>query len=419
MATKPLAMHPVNKQPSFSFTERLLASAKQEWRFLAASPWDRSLVSWLPLGCLLLFAAMFFSSQPTQLPLAVVDNQPSATSRQLLHNLSASPYLKLASQPSSLKEAWQQVRSMQVNAVLYLPPKLEETLAQGETAPVFAYFNASFTTAGSAALQAIEEAVSATSASLAVTPLAKNLALTSYQPAPIQAQVNLLFNPAKNFEFYLLGILMPGVLVLLLALAVTASLGREFNLTTANSWAKKPCTLASSRQYSAAILGKLLVYFVLFSGYALAILVWVAYIRGEGVAGSLFRLVLGNFLLCLAYIAWPLFLVGLTQRLADAYSAIGLTVGTAIAFTGATFPINGAPLVAKVWHYLVPLTHYLQLDVAERYVGSPWQLGLGYLAILAGFSLLIGLLGLVLLQRRLIKNLTKQQALQAKAVNHA
>lgn len=398
-----------------SFTARLLASAKQEWRFLAASPWDRSLVSWLPFICLAIFAAMFFSSQPRHLPLAVVDNQPSATSRQILHNLNASPYLQLVSQPASLQEAWQQVRSMQVNAVLYLPPNLEEDLAQGETAKVFAYFNASFTTAGSSALQAIEEVINATSADLALAPLAQNQDITSYQPAPLTAQVNLLFNPAKNFEFYLLGILMPGVLVLLLALAATASLGREFNLTTASNWAKQANFLAASSQFFAAILGKLLVYFALFSCYALAVLVWVAFIRGEGIAGSVSLLVLGNLLLCLAYLAWPLFIVGLTSRLADAYSVIGLTVGTAVAFTGATFPINGAPLVARVWHHLVPLSHYLKLDVAERYVNSPWQVGAGYLAALAGFALVCGLLGLGLLQRRMLKNLQKQLLLKDKA----
>lgn len=63
-----------------------------------------------------------------------------------------------------------------------------------------------------------------------------------------------------------------------------------------------------------------------------------------------------------------------------ALSAVGLSIGTALAFSSATFPVIDAPLFTRVWHLLLPLSAYIKLQTQQQFVGAPlavslWPLG--------------------------------------------
>jgi len=102
----------------------------------------------------------------------------------------------------------------------------------------------------------------------------------------------------------------------------------------------------------------------------------VAFVRGDGVAGSLVLLVLAQPLLHAASAAYAVLFVGLTRDLGTALSTVGLTLGTALAFSGATFPVIDAPLFTRVWNLLLPLTAYVKLQTQQLFVGAPWSVSL-------------------------------------------
>src|SRR5690606_13027066 len=108
------------------FCSVLGAAWRDEWQFLWHSTWDRALISWLTWLILLLFAAMFYSAVPRELPIVVVDPSHSSLSREIIRALDAAPALEVLAQPASLDEAWVWVRSNQANAVLYIPSELEK-----------------------------------------------------------------------------------------------------------------------------------------------------------------------------------------------------------------------------------------------------------------------------------------------------
>jgi ABC-2 type transport system permease protein len=85
--------------------------------------------------------------------------------------------------------------------------------------------------------------------------------------------------------------------------------------------------------------------------------------------------------------------------MATALSFATLYMGTALAYTGATFPIDGAPTFAAVWSRVMPLTAYLKLQSAELWAGASWTAAAGDIAVLLLFALVTGTLGLRLFAR--------------------
>ena len=72
--------------------------------------------------------------------------------------------------------------------------------------------------------------------------------------------------------------------------------------------------------------------------------------------------------------------------MATGMSLVGLVVGTALAFSGATFPVIDAPLFARVWNALLPLTAYVQLQMEQQFMGAPVAVSLRPLAVLVAMA---------------------------------
>lgn len=374
------------KNGGFCFALR--ASARREWQFLCHSTWDMALISWIPWLTVLLLAAMFFSAVPRSLPVAVVDDSRGTVSRELIRALGAAPALDVRAHPLQLTEAWSLVRAMDVDAVIHIPANVDEQIQQNQPATIFAFYNAAFTTAGAAAFRDIDAALKQVSGLVALQHNALQQGPEVLRAPPVSAQITVLFNPARSFEQFLLGLVLPAVLHLMLCVAVTGACCRELRDGTAGHWLDE-----CGGHLPGAIVGKLLLYVPLFTLYGFAALLWVGVIRGDGIAGSLSALLFGQLLMYSAYAAIGLMLAGIVRNMGTALSGVGLYAGTSLAFCGATFPIDGASWFARLWHYLLPFTSYVKLDAAERYLAAPPMVTATHLAALLMFILIPGLIG--------------------------
>jgi len=118
------------------------AAFRRELTWLRTSPWDLGLVTIGPLATLVVLGWMFVASVALQLPVAFVDQDHSAVSRQLLRNLEDSPRVEVAARPDSLAAAWPLIRSGEVWAVVYAPEHTEREILAGRQSTVFVYENA-------------------------------------------------------------------------------------------------------------------------------------------------------------------------------------------------------------------------------------------------------------------------------------
>ncbi|WP_447934345.1 ABC transporter permease [Stenotrophomonas lactitubi] len=360
-------------------------SWQRELRRLRSNRADLALVTVLPLLMLVVMAWMFSASVMRDVPIAVVDLDHSSDSRLLLRMLDASPGVRIASQPAGMQEARAQLRRLEVFAVVLVPRDVTRQALRGQQGTVFSYYNATYMTTGQSAARDIGDAVSAWNARLLRERIGLQVGPGKLRAAPIAVQSDILFNPARSYELFLLPLIFPAVLSLVLALAVAGSLGREIRDGTLPAW-------LGHAPWS-AIAGKVLPYVLLFSLYGALGAAYLAWLRGDGIAGSVLLLLLAQPLFYLATAAYALFFVGVTRDMGTALSAVGLSIGTALAFSSATFPVIDAPLFTRVWHLLLPLSAYIKLQTQQQFIGSPLVVSLWPLATLLLMIVVAGGIG--------------------------
>jgi ABC-2 type transport system permease protein len=369
-------------------------SAKRECRFLRASPWDLALATWLPCVCLATLAWLLSSGVVRGLPIAIVDDDRSATSRELTRLLDATPALAVTARPRTLADAWPLVRAAHEYEVIYVPAGTSRDVARGQSATIFAYFDATHPTAGQAAFRDASGAVQEMGVRLAQREIARARGVSAVRSSPILVQASTASNPTPSYEGYLLGLLFPAIVLFALCLSVTGALGRELRDGSAAEWLH-----ACGDEMIPAITGKMAPYLALAFVEGGAGLVWIAALRGDGVHGSAAMLLLGLFALFAAYAAFALLFVGATRSMGEALSLANLFAGTALAYSGGTFPIDGAPRFAAIWNRIVPFASYVKLQSAQLSAGASALASIDTLLALSLFVLVPGVIGLRLFGR--------------------
>ena len=67
------------------------------------------------------------------------------------------------------------------------------------------------------------------------------------------------------------------------------------------------------------------------------------------------------------------------------YSLSALYAGSALAYSGGSLPIEGAPTVARFWHQVLPFTHYLTAQM-DQFLGAPARQASGAALLLTGYA---------------------------------
>lgn len=349
------------------------ASIARECRFLARSPWDLALLTWLPLLLCGVIAWQLSGGVIRDLPVLLIDQENSALARDLAIRIEAAPGLTLAGQVPDLASAEQLVRAKQAYAALLVPPDTSKKALQGQ-APVVLYFNASYPAAASAIQREVSAVVDATNARMAVERIAAVVSPGSVRPAPVRAITTIAWNAPGSQEFQLVSLLHPVLLHLLFMLAVVSAFGRELRDGSIGDWAPDVAALA----------GKAAPYFAAFMAWGLLATTWLAGIRGWSFAGSPMLLMAGYAAMYLAYLGVSLLLLGITRTLSQSLSLTGIYAGASFAFAGAIFPLEQASAFAAAWGNALPYTHFARL-LARTWIaeGTAFAVAGPLLALLA------------------------------------
>ncbi|MEW4468316.1 ABC transporter permease [Parasphingorhabdus sp. JC815] len=368
-----------------AFSDSLL----REWRFLKDNSWDMALVSWIPLLLMAVMAWQFSSGVMRDLPIAVVDQDGTSVSRKLTQHLEAAPGLRVVAAPENMLGAQAMIREKKVYAVVLIPRDIQKKVYQGESAPVVAYFNASYLTAGGAAAREIGSAIGAAGMRLVVDDIAAIKGPENIRPAPVAVQTTILFNPQSSYELQLVSLIHPALLHLIFMVAIISALGRELRDATIADWLH-----GSPAQKVAAIGGKIALYLMIFFVWSIAALFYISVIRGWSIGGSAAMILLGSAMMYLAYSGVSLLIVGISRRMSQSLSAAGLYAGASFAFAGAIFPIESASRFAQIWSALLPYTAYTNLQIEQLSMGADILTSLRHVWIMLAFFIIGSVIGL-------------------------
>ncbi len=375
----------------------LRAVIARELRYLGRQPWELALLLWFPAATLALMLWVFSAGVPVGLPLAVVDDDHSGASRELIRRMEATRGVAVTARPPSLAAAQTLVRSGAVYGVVHVPANWERDTLRNAPPPVVLYDNAQFSLGAGVVGGDVRAAVASMALERAVASEARfgnGLAQAAARLAGVQADLRTLFNPSLSYEAYLAGMLLPVMLHLFCVVAAVSALGREFRDRSVDAWLG-----SAGGSLTRALVGKLAPLLLVYLTLAVVLVATFAGWRGWTPAGSVVLWIVALGVLMVVSVTVAVMLVGLTINLRLALSLTGIYVATGIAFSGFSFPRAAMGPAAQWWGALLPYTYYLPVQQGQWLGGasaSAWAQGMGPLLV---FIVVPLLLGVPLLQR--------------------
>lgn len=340
---------------------RLFHVARREVRRLASQPiyWFCMLAA--PVLCLVFFLTLMGSGLPTNLPLGLVDDDGSATSRQLARNLDAFQQSDIVARYPTASEARKAMQRGEIYGFYYIPEGTSRKALRQEQATVSFYMNYSYLIAGSLVFRDMKT-MSELASGAAVQQVMLARGATEAQAMallqPIVVDTHPISNPWLNYSVYLSNTLLPGVLMLFITMVTVYSIGIEVKDGTAREWlAEGGFSLTQS------LAGKLLpqtVAFVLLWGLVDVVLyAWLRFpclcglpvMLGVSALGVVAAQGLGVFM----FAALPTLRLGLS--FASLWGVISFSI------SGMSFPVMAMHPVLQGLCNLFPLRHYFLLYV--------------------------------------------------------
>ena len=313
----------------------------------------------------------------TRVPVAVVDQDHTALSRQITRFAQANPRLDVRLRTGDLRAAQQALWRGEIEGYALLPADLKRDVLRGAGAVVTIEGNGAYALLNKAVLYGFSEAVGTVSAGVEIRRLqagGQGARQAAASRSPLNTELVALFNPTEGYGSYV----VPAVALLILQ--QTLLMGCAM---LAGTWAEAGRLRASA----SAWLGRLaaLTGFGLLSG--LFYFGWVFWLQDYPRGGS----PLGALVL-LAFYVPAICTLGLLLGcwLRDRERALQVLLFTALpmAFlSGFSWPVEALPGPLQLLRWLFPSTAGIQASLRLNQMGAPLHDVLPHLAVLAGLAL--------------------------------
>ena len=339
-----------------------------------------------PLLLVLFFTTMLDEGLPQDLPIGVVDQDNSATSRGLIRNLDAMQNSRVVYHFANITEARNAMQEGKVYGYLYIPEGTASKLLSGRQPKISYYYTMTCMTAGSMASKDLKTIGSLGSAAVGQATLSAKGATAGQIKAalqPITIDAHMIANPQGSYNYSLTTVFVPGILMLFMALLSAYAVGTEMKFDTGKEWLRM-----ADNNIVVAILGKYLVHALVF---LLVIFIYQYYIFGVlhfPRLGGVWSIVRLSLLQVASGLGFGIFSFGLMPSLRRSMSISSLWSVLSISMCGSAFPVPGmdAPLQAMSW--LFPLRHYWMIYQATVLNGFPVIDVWFHLVALVAFTLL-------------------------------
>ena len=339
-----------------------------------------------PLLLVTFFTTMLDEGLPQDLPIGVVDQDNSATSRSLVRNLDAMQNSRVVYHFANVTEARSAMQEGKVFAYLYIPEGTASKLLSARRPKISYYYTMTCMTAGSMASKDLKTLGVLGSAAVGQATLsAKGATPRQIKAAlqPVTIDAHMIANPQSSYNYALTTVFVPGILMLFMALLSAYSLGMEMKFDTGKEWLAR-----ANGNIVVAILGKYIIHALVFL-LVLFLYQWYIFdvLHFPRLCGvwSIVRLTL---LQVFASLGFGVFAFGLMPSMRMSMSIASLWSVLGLSMCGSAFPVLGmdTPLQAMSW--LFPLRHSWMIYQATVLNGFPVIDVWFHLVALVAFTLL-------------------------------
>jgi len=325
-----------------------------------------SLLTWIPLVSFLLIISIFHEGVVRDLPISVVDYDNSKFSRQIITQINANSSLHVEGIQANLMQASTDISFGNIYATVVIPKHFEKDIMQKKRPQITAFINTQYLLIGKMISSALSTTIMQSSARIDfASNLTKNGQFSTAKnlTSPIGIQITPFFNTYKNYFLFLVSAIIPTLLQILIALAIIASFGKTFK-------DKKEKDFFNKNIFS-TLIGKTLPFTLAYFSWGVMFLLYMYGYEGWEFQGSFAITFLALLLMILAYEGVALSFFVLNFNAVRALSLAAFYTAPAFAFLGITFPVSSMPEFAFVWHNLLPISHYLKIQIAQASYGAP------------------------------------------------
>ena len=309
-----------------------------------------------PILVIVFFTSILDDGLPTNMPVGIVDQDNTSTSRALGRKLDGLQMSRVVARYPSVTEARRAIQRSEIYGFLYIPKGTTEKLLASRQPKISYYYTYTTLSAGSMMMKDLKTVSTLGSAGLGqATMRAKGLTDRQIQTLlqPVTVDLHQIANPWSSYNVYLTTVMVPGIIMLFILLISSYSLGTELKFATSKKWLE----MADGRMM-VALLGKFLPQTMIWLAIVYGYQFYVFYHLGFPHLGSPWMLVLLGLMQVLASQGFGIFAFGLMPSLRMSMSISSLWAVLSISMAGSAFPIMGMDGALQAMSWLFPLRHY-------------------------------------------------------------
>lgn len=345
----------------------------------------------LPLFTLFFMATVFGNGQMENIPIGIVDQNNTATSRTIARNISAVPTFKVAKHYVNEAEARRAVQKKEIYGYLSIPQNFEQDAITGKNATLSYYYHYALLSIGGELMAAFETSLAPVSLSpvvmQAVALGVDQNKITTFL-LPMQSSNHPIYNPSLDYSIYLSQPFFFVLFQVLILLTTVYAVGIEIKFRTADEW----LAVAKGNMVT-AIFGKLLPYtliYILIGWLANYVMFGLLHIPFQG---NWWLMNMTTALFVIATQALGLFLFSLFPAVSLVISVVSMVGSLGATLSGVTFPVSNMYPIVQYASYLFPIRHFTVMMQTMLYEDG----GFIYLWLSAVILLIFPLLALLIL----------------------
>ena len=317
--------------------------------------------------CAVFFLTFLNQGLPDNIPIGIVDEDRSSTSRNFCLQLDATQLGKVV-RYDSFSAAREDMTSGKIAAVCVIPEGMNENIQAFKQPKITFYVNGLYFVSGALAWKDLLTMVNLTNGAVQREILrAKgfNDSQIMGMIRPIDIDTHQIGNVTTNYNYYLTGILLPGILEMIVILVLIYSLGAELKFGTSRHLMD-----TSGHSIVTALMGKLLVWTIVFTAIGFVIIMLLYHWLHFPISGSIFNMFLAMFLMIIASESAGIFILEMlpVPRLALSVGALYSVLG--LSLSGFTLPLEAMPPYIQGLAVMFPLRHYYLFHVQEVIFGA-------------------------------------------------